>query len=300
MAEMDFETCSPDELLDLLAHCGLDVPKSLPEAIVARGSEMLDRLCAAVSAPESWDYSLDDEPEAWLPVHAMHLIGGIGDPAAIGALLAPMRSADFDEFYHEDGPGIIAHLGPGAVEELQQFARESTDPNAMSVVLDGLHGMGILYPECAHAYGELARELVQRYYDSGARIPALVAAELVRACDPQDRDLLQETYHRELWDDYCFFPEWDNVEESLAQPIRRADVEDLTRDPMAFFSRSTLAEWRAVFGWDTRDTEAPEAGLHRMIPRPVTVPTERRPAKPGRNAPCPCGSGKKYKRCCGR
>lgn len=24
------------------------------------------------------------------------------------------------------------------------------------------------------------------------------------------------------------------------------------------------------------------------------------PAKPGRNAPCPCGSGKKYKRCCGR
>jgi hypothetical protein len=24
------------------------------------------------------------------------------------------------------------------------------------------------------------------------------------------------------------------------------------------------------------------------------------PKKPHRNAPCPCGSGKKYKRCCGR
>ncbi|MGE9896430.1 SEC-C metal-binding domain-containing protein, partial [Anaerovoracaceae bacterium SGI.195] len=22
--------------------------------------------------------------------------------------------------------------------------------------------------------------------------------------------------------------------------------------------------------------------------------------KPGRNDPCPCGSGKKYKKCCGR
>lgn len=26
----------------------------------------------------------------------------------------------------------------------------------------------------------------------------------------------------------------------------------------------------------------------------------RMPAKPGRNAPCPCGSGLKYKRCCGK
>ncbi|MFQ5600072.1 MAG: SEC-C metal-binding domain-containing protein [Candidatus Krumholzibacteriia bacterium] len=22
--------------------------------------------------------------------------------------------------------------------------------------------------------------------------------------------------------------------------------------------------------------------------------------RPGRNAPCPCGSGRKYKRCCGK
>ena len=30
-------------------------------------------------------------------------------------------------------------------------------------------------------------------------------------------------------------------------------------------------------------------------------PAERRVAKkPGRNDPCPCGSGKKYKNCCGR
>ena len=32
-------------------------------------------------------------------------------------------------------------------------------------------------------------------------------------------------------------------------------------------------------------------------PKPVTVRNET--PKIGRNAPCPCGSGKKYKRCCG-
>ena len=43
-------------------------------------------------------------------------------------------------------------------------------------------------------------------------------------------------------------------------------------------------------------SEAAAMGANRARPRsPVTVaPT------PGRNQPCPCGSGKKYKKCCGR
>ena len=32
----------------------------------------------------------------------------------------------------------------------------------------------------------------------------------------------------------------------------------------------------------------------------VTAPIRRGQPKVGRNDPCPCGSGKKYKKCCGR
>jgi uncharacterized protein len=32
----------------------------------------------------------------------------------------------------------------------------------------------------------------------------------------------------------------------------------------------------------------------------ATRAREKVPAKVGRNDPCPCGSGKKYKKCCGR
>jgi len=35
-------------------------------------------------------------------------------------------------------------------------------------------------------------------------------------------------------------------------------------------------------------------------PLPPPVETIRAAGKPGRNDPCPCGSGKKYKQCCGR
>lgn len=41
--------------------------------------------------------------------------------------------------------------------------------------------------------------------------------------------------------------------------------------------------------------------LRRLVPMKVP-PTERqmarRPPKVGRNEPCPCGSGKKFKKCC--
>ena len=32
----------------------------------------------------------------------------------------------------------------------------------------------------------------------------------------------------------------------------------------------------------------------------VALPTRGSTPKPGRNDPCPCGSGKKYKKCCGK
>ncbi len=49
------------------------------------------------------------------------------------------------------------------------------------------------------------------------------------------------------------------------------------------------SEFRKVAGrwlyWDRVEARAPRAGMGK---------------KPGRNDPCPCGSGRKYKACCGR
>jgi len=52
-----------------------------------------------------------------------------------------------------------------------------------------------------------------------------------------------------------------------------------------------------------QDTPAPVPIFAASVPTPmfdsVTVP-QASSSKPGRNDPCPCGSGKKYKKCCGR
>jgi preprotein translocase subunit SecA len=49
---------------------------------------------------------------------------------------------------------------------------------------------------------------------------------------------------------------------------------------------------------DQQEPSVREASLSSLPPeRPLPVKSE---PKVGRNDPCPCGSGKKYKKCCGR
>jgi hypothetical protein len=48
---------------------------------------------------------------------------------------------------------------------------------------------------------------------------------------------------------------------------------------------------------------APRLQTSEVLPEPLPpppLPPAKAPIKPGRNDPCPCGSGRKYKKCCGR
>jgi SWIM/SEC-C metal-binding protein len=66
-----------------------------------------------------------------------------------------------------------------------------------------------------------------------------------------------------------------------------------------------LKEVAALFkekGWTSKITLEPDkpediADLERLLHPPLPQRVEK---KPGRNEPCACGSGKKYKNCCGR
>ncbi len=77
----------------------------------------------------------------------------------------------------------------------------------------------------------------------------------------------------------------------------RSDEDDFARD---------LAEFEADFA-ALRGEEAPlqAAETDTIRQNPTQIPTSPRisctdrPPQVPRNAPCPCGSGKKYKRCCG-
>ena len=97
----------------------------------------------------------------------------------------------------------------------------------------------------------------------------------------------------------------DGINESLknANPVEtmEADTEvTIAIDKEALYKNMVeadaewlyeLEEWNEIFDEETRKA------LYREQKDSHTV---RKPKKVGRNDPCPCGSGKKYKFCCGK
>jgi preprotein translocase subunit SecA len=54
-----------------------------------------------------------------------------------------------------------------------------------------------------------------------------------------------------------------------------------------------------AIGQSTNAANAPQSSDPELEPQ-ITIPVTRSAPKVGRNEPCPCGSGKKFKQCCGR
>ena len=72
----------------------------------------------------------------------------------------------------------------------------------------------------------------------------------------------------------------------------RSEASIVTASRIRRARMSNPAGWRALAKGSARISDVPEPG---GTPLP-----QRRRSAPRRNEPCPCGSGKKYKHCCGR
>ena len=85
-----------------------------------------------------------------------------------------------------------------------------------------------------------------------------------------------------------------NIEKSAVNLFFRAELAPPPERPAA---PPPVVETRhqavSAFGAAGAD---PDGGAPAGKPRPVTAPAT---ASVGRNDPCPCGSGRKYKKCCG-
>ena len=106
---------------------------------------------------------------------------------------------------------------------------------------------------------------------------------------------------------------WEDLPEEVAEEL------DATLMALGFFSSRQMAEdFHAEDTSGEQSFEAMAETIHRVVPRAVAqyahmgrsiatvlvepdadTPVPTRDTKVGRNDPCPCGSGKKYKKCCG-
>lgn len=156
------------------------------------------------------------------------------------------------------------------------------------------------------AYNESAdRGQLQRFWGSYFQIEKEIYEQLLTNPDEEVKGTVKELaakYDQEVLTMVGFL---DGINESLKveNPIETMDEDtevSLAFDKEKLYKNMVAAkadwlyelpQWKEIYS---------EEELKRLYKEQKESTTIRKEKKIGRNDPCPCGSGKKYKKCCGR
>ena len=156
------------------------------------------------------------------------------------------------------------------------------------------------------AYDETAdRGQLQNFWGSYFQIEKEIYEKLLSNPDEEVRGTVKELAERYGQDVMTMVGFLDGIDESLVvpNPIDTMDedtVVNLVFDKEKLYKNMVAAradwlyelpQWKEIFS---------EAELKKLYKEQKESTTIRKGKKIGRNDPCPCGSGKKYKKCCGK
>lgn len=156
------------------------------------------------------------------------------------------------------------------------------------------------------AYDEkVDRGQLQRFWGSYFQIEKEIYEQLLE--NPQEEvkgtvKELAEKYGQEVMTMVGFL---DGINESLKEENPIETMDEDTKVSLAFDTEKlyknmvaakadwlyNLPQWNSIYSEDERK---------RLYKEQKESTTIRKEKKIGRNDPCPCGSGKKYKKCCGK
>ena len=156
------------------------------------------------------------------------------------------------------------------------------------------------------AYDETAdRGQLQNFWGSYFQIEKEIYEKLLSNPDEEVRGTVKELAERYGQDVMTMVGFLDGIDESLVvpNPIDTMDedtVVNLVFDKEKLYKNMVAAradwlyelpQWKEIFS---------ESELKKLYKEQKEATTIRKGKKIGRNDPCPCGSGKKYKKCCGK
>jgi hypothetical protein len=213
--------------------------------------------------------------EVWAPMHAWRALGQMRAEEAVVPLLTFLRTAEDDEAAAEELPAVFGMIGQAAIRPISEFLSDRSNPEAaVSTALIGIKEIAARHPECrAECVGILVRMLDAQAETQpsigGFAVSALIELQAVEAIDA-----IRDAFRRDAVD-ISIAGDAEDVEIALGLRARRA-----TPAPKYMVLPVGGIPWKDA----DRDQQKTQASP--------------RHAKVGRNDPCPCGSGKKYKKCC--
>ena len=158
----------------------------------------------------------------------------------------------------------------------------------------------------ATAYDQsLSKTELENFWSKYITIEKDIYVELLKNPDEEVRGTLKEVAAKYGQDVMTMVGFLDGINDSLKIPNPIETMDENTKVTLAFDKEllyknmvDAKADWLYELPqWDAIFTEEKRKELYMEQKKSGTI---IKPHKIGRNDPCPCGSGKKYKHCCGR
>jgi hypothetical protein len=216
-----------------------------------------------------------DSREVWAPQHAWRALGQLQAEASVAPLLAFLKTAEGDEAVGQDFPMVFGMIGPAAIPHIAGFLSDRSNPRfPVSTAIEGLKEIAERHPECrSECVGILARTL-EWHADTDRSINGFAVSALIDLAAVEVIDTMREAFRRKSVD-ISIAGDEEDVEIALG-------LRDWRSTPAPFY-QILPAGWLAQPDADRIQRDTYAVPLH---------------SKVGRNDPCPCGSGRKYKKCC--
>jgi len=294
-----------DILYELNQNRGYFPQEAVEEAIRLR-EQITPHLLQALGEAAEQVEAAEEEETPFLPVYALFLLAQFRDRCAY-PLVIQLCKLPGDGLYDLIGDmvteglaSIIASVFDGDVTPIKSIIEDaSLDEYVRGTAIRALAVLaweGPLARTDVTGYlaelfqGKLEREVSQVWNALASEAVELHATDLV--------DDIRQAYAEELIG--SFFMDMGYVEEMFALPEEAALAQ--AKEKTRGLTDDVVGEMR---GWACfKPEKAPSAESTQALARALAARDDRSSVvrsepKVGRNAPCPCGSGKKYKRCCG-
>ena len=161
-----------------------------------------------------------------------------------------------------------------------------------------------LYQEGVDLYEGQTNETFQKFWNEYSAAETKIYTELLSSPESKYEGVVKDKAAELDIDIKIFMGFLDGINDSLKESLDIEKIEpdtqfslDVDYEKLYFNMLDAKADYLYTLPqWDAILTEEKRAEITKAFKKSKTVVKE---VRIGRNDPCPCGSGKKYKKCCG-
>lgn len=228
----------------------------------------------------------DGPGSAWSPIHAMHILALIKSREALELLLDTIRyhGEDLNDWLTENVPSLLVSFGVDSIGQLEKFSEDETlESFVRTAATTSLSALAKKLPSSKSGIIAHLLKLLNTTIDP--TFAGLVADDVASFHDESLMPDVRRAFEEKRIGPTLKQAEIERIARGVYSDSDKSHFERHTADPASHFSRENVEHLHSITYSDSKeDVDAKE--------------TVKQKKKIGRNEPCPCGSGKKYKKCC--